>query len=188
MHGPRGLKLALRQRRPCRQADSRPNTVWRLVAAGRAPKGQIVRERVREGSKIAGARSGANEVPGSSLGSRRPFGENRPAGLKEHQEVGGTVEIAVYDGPHMLMRRGVEVFHEIDAVVEVAVRLPVDERSAHVVFVDVRAAVEVAVDSLLNDQPLAVVGPPHIGTPVAISVVGADVLNVEHAPGVAHRP
>jgi len=105
----------------------------------------------------------------------RPLRKDRPAILKEYEEVGGPVEVDVHDRAHRIARGLVEFLDQIDALVEVAVGLAAYEGTAVVVLLNIRSTIEVRIDVDLREPPLTIVQAPDIGTSVVVLIVGADV-------------
>ena len=120
--------------------------------------------------RIRGSTAPARERVGD--GAR--LGKDRATRLEEHQEIGRAVLIDVDEGAGMLARQRIEVFDEVDPIVEVARRLAARERAVRVVLVDVGLAVEVGVDGSLDELAVDVVHPPDVGPAVAVAVLGAD--------------
>jgi hypothetical protein len=75
-----------------------------------------------------------------------PLRKNRLAALKEDEQVGRAVVVNILNSALLLVRRVVELLHEIDAVVEVAIGLAAYEDTVFVVLVDIRSAIEVSID------------------------------------------
>ncbi len=69
----------------------------------------------------------------------------------------------------------VELVFEVDASVEVAIRVPPDEHAVPVQLLDIRSPVEVDVERDPRDMAVTIVGAPDIGPPVAVPVLGAHV-------------
>jgi len=104
----------------------------------------------------------------------RPLRKDGLAALEEHEQVGRPVEVDVYDGACMFTRRRIEFLDEIDAVIEVAVRLAAYECTTFVVLVNIRSAIEVAIDGHLSELALTIVHAPDVRPSVAVLIRGAD--------------
>jgi hypothetical protein len=100
--------------------------------------------------------------------------EHRPAFVEEDEQVGGAVIIAVDDRSNVLVSRRVELFDQINPVVEIPVRFTPDELSVVVILLDVRAAVEIRVDSYFGGLAWLVVVLPDVRSAVAIAVFRED--------------
>ncbi len=103
----------------------------------------------------------------------RPLREDGSTVLKQDEHIGRAVVVDVLDRSHLVVRRVVELLDEIDAVVEIAIRLPPDQRTAFVVLVNIRATVEVAVDGDFREPPLTIVGQPEIRPAVSVPILRA---------------
>jgi len=105
----------------------------------------------------------------------RPFRKDRAAVLKEHQQVGTAVGIDVYDGSYIFVGSGIEFLDQIDAVVEIAVRVAAHECAVLVMLVHIGPAVEIRINRDVGELALAIVGAPDIGAPVPVLIRAADV-------------
>jgi hypothetical protein len=104
------------------------------------------------------------------------FGEDRPPLLEQHQQIGGTVEVDVDDGPDVFVRRRIKLFDEIDLTIEIAVRFAAEQDAAIVVLGGVGAAVPIAIERNFDETPAIVIVAPDVGSTIAIAVPGADVV------------
>jgi hypothetical protein len=71
--------------------------------------------------------------------------------------------------------RGVELFNEIDPVIEISIGFTSDERSVVVILPDVCATVEIRVNAYFSGLAVIVVLLPDIRSTVAIAIFCADV-------------
>ena len=131
-------------------------------------------ERIDEGHEVAAV--GRDRHPwrggGRALGPR-PLRPHRPAIPKQHEQIGGAVEVDVDDGSRLAMRDRVELFDQIGLAVEVAIRFASNQRAALVIFLDVGLAVEIGVDVDLGDLPARVEVSPEIGVSIAVPIGSA---------------
>jgi hypothetical protein len=125
-------------------------------------------ERVVLGQKIAGLSHTSRE-------SGHVLRKNRPAFMKQNEQVGSAVIVAINDRPNVIVSCRVELFNEIDSIIEVSIGFTSDERAVDVVLLDVCATVEIRVDSYFRGLAVVVVLLPDVGSTVAIAVFGAEV-------------
>jgi hypothetical protein len=101
--------------------------------------------------------------------------ENRPVIVKEHEQVRGPVVIDIDNGSNMFVSRCVELFHQIDLIIEIQIRFTSDEPPLVVILLDVGMAVEIGVDRCFGGPSLIVVVTPNIRPTVAITVFCSNV-------------
>jgi len=104
-----------------------------------------------------------------------PLRHDRLSALEEHEQIGRPVKIDIDDRPPRLLGPRIELLNEIDAIVEVAVGFASDERTSLVVFLDVRAAVEIGIERDTRESAVPVVDAPDVGPPVAVVIFRAQV-------------
>ena len=112
-------------------------------------------------------------------GTGQAFRERGLAVAKQDQQIGGAVVVGIDEGANVLPGRRVEVFNQIDLIVEIPIRFPAYEDAAFVILLDVRAAVEIGVDVDFGRQSPRIIVAPDIRATVVLKKLSLVVISAK---------